>query len=102
MAAAVRTDNESATLRQPVDTERREKHMQQACVIGVFDVFEIELPVVRQYLGKAAGDDRRLVHHALDAGCNLFAQIFLDRRYVASRLPKTSPANSVMRNLRGP
>ena len=51
-------------------------------MIGVFDVFEIELPVVRQYLGKAAGDDRRLVHHALDASCNLFAQIFLDRRYV--------------------
>ena len=52
MVAAVRAYREPAALGQPVDAERREKRMQQACVVGVLDVFEVELPVVRQDLRK--------------------------------------------------
>ena len=54
-------------------------------MIGVLDVLEIELPVVRQHLGEAAGDDDRLVQHALDAGRDLFAEILLDRRHVVGK-----------------
>ena len=54
MAAAALADADTAALTQPVDAEGREEHMQQAGVIGVAHVLRIELPVVRQYFGKAA------------------------------------------------
>ena len=54
-------------------------------MVGVLDVLEVELPVVRQRLGKPTCDDHGLVQHALDARSDLLAQIFLDRRDVVGQ-----------------
>ena len=85
MVAAVWTDDHAALLRQPVDAEGGEEHVQQAGVIGVLDVLEIELPVVRQRLRETADHHDRLVQHALDPAGDLVAEIFLDRRHVLGR-----------------
>ena len=92
MAAAVRAHHHAAALRQPVDAERREERVQQARVIGVLDVLEIELPVVRQHLREAAGHHHRLVQHALDAARDLLAEIFLDRRHVVGQAAEDEAA----------
>ena len=44
-------------------------------MIGVLGVFEVKLPVVRQYLGAAAEDMGRPVEHAADAADNLRPEI---------------------------
>ena len=65
VVAAVRAHGEAAALGQTIDAERREERMQQACMVSVLDVLEVELPVVREDLREAAGDDDRLVRTRL-------------------------------------
>jgi len=48
--SAVLGDRDAALIGQPADPEGREEAVQQAGVVGVLDVLEIELPVVVQYL----------------------------------------------------
>ena len=80
MVAAVGTDQHAAALRQPRDAEGREEGVQQARVVGVLDVLDIELPVVGQRLHEAAHHPDRPVEHAFDAAQHLAADILLDRQ----------------------
>jgi len=67
MVAAALVDVDPAGLAQAIDAERRQERVQDAGVIGVLDVLEIELPVVGQNLRRAADDvDRAAVEHALE------------------------------------
>src|SRR6266852_2450885 len=54
--------------------------MQEARVVGVFDVFEVELPVALQHLSVAAEDLYRLLHHAADSRRDLGTDVALERR----------------------
>src|SRR5208283_5709886 len=67
MSAAVIHDD-PALLAEAIDPERRQKEVQDAGVVGVLDVFGVELPIVWQYLGAAAENASWSVQHAADAG----------------------------------
>ena len=68
-------------------------------MIGVLDVLEIELPVVRQNLRAAADDVKRPVQHALQAADDKRAEIgFRDPRHRGSNVPNTRPHNSATRS----
>src|SRR5260370_15667833 len=54
--------------------------MQEARVVGVFDVFEVELPAALQHLSVAAEDLYRLLHHAADSCRDLGTDVALERR----------------------
>ena len=80
---AAGVDDDAAALRQLVQLEGREEQMQDARMIGILDVLEIELPVVRQHLREAAEHDGRAVfEHARDAFDDLVAEVFVERRHV--------------------
>src|SRR6516225_2785193 len=85
MTAAV-IDMDAARHAQPVDPERRQKRMQDAGVVRVFGIFEIQLPVVWQYLGTATEDTRRPVQHPLNPADDLRSEITFEiGRVVAER-----------------
>ena len=78
--------DDPALLAQAVDPEGRQKQMQYAGVVGVLDVFGVELPVVGQYLRAAAENAGGPVQHAADAGGNFRPEIgFEIGRVVAER-----------------
>src|SRR6266446_5592040 len=77
---AVRADQHAAALREPRDAEGAEEGVQQARVVRVLDVLEVELPVVRQPLREAPEHLHRLAHHATHAADDLGAEVLLDRR----------------------
>src|SRR5262249_29739231 len=83
MAAAV-IDMDPARHAQPVDAKRRQKRMQDAGVIGVFGIFEIQLPVVRQNLGAAAEDARRPVQYPTNSADDLGPEITFEIRRIMS------------------
>src|ERR1700746_1315166 len=70
------------------DPESRQKQMQYAGVVGVLDVFGIELPVVRQYLGAAAENTGGPVQHAADAGRNFWPEIGFEIGGVVAERPE--------------
>src|SRR5262249_44777524 len=82
MVTAVGTDQYAAAHGQAGYAERGEEGVQQARVIGVLDVLDVELPVVGQGLHEAAHDPDRLGEHALDAAQHVGANVLLDRRRV--------------------
>src|SRR6267378_3210516 len=77
---AVGADQHAAALGEPRDAEGAEERVQQARVVRVLDVLEVELPVVRQPLGEASEHLHRLAHHAAHAAEDLGAEVLLDRR----------------------
>src|SRR5258708_14821109 len=66
---AAGVDDDATALRQLVQLEGREEQMQDACMIGILDVLEIERPVVRQHLREAAEQHGRAVFKPT---CNAF------------------------------
>src|SRR5215469_17687200 len=54
--------------------------MQQARMVGVSDVLDIELPIVRQKLVVVAEKDQRLLHHAANALGDKRPEISVKRR----------------------
>ena len=78
MVAAAVIDHHAAALVQPVDLEGGEEGVQDAGVIGVLHVLEIELPVVGQHLCGAAEHLQRLGQHAADARGDFRPEIALE------------------------
>ena len=67
-AAAVRADDKTAALAQPVQLESGKEQMQQTGMIGIAGVLRVHLPVVRQHLDKAPDDlDLPAAEHTLEA-----------------------------------
>jgi len=64
-----------------VKLEGREEKVQEARVVGVLDVLEIELPVARQYLAVAPEHFHRRFHHAPDLRRDLRADVALEGRH---------------------
>src|SRR5882672_6884019 len=80
---AAGVDDDPTALRQLVQLEGREEQMQDARMIGILDVLDIELPVVRQHLLEAAEHDGRAVfEHARNAFDDLLSKVFVERRHV--------------------
>src|SRR5215813_6864244 len=88
VVAARIAHHDAALLRQPVEPKGGEERVQQARVVGVLDVFHIELPIARQRLAVAAEDLHRRAHHAADAGDDLGPEIALERRRVRRKRPE--------------
>ena len=80
MAAAVPADDHAALLLEAVETEGREEEVQQARVIGVLHVLEVELPVARKNLAVTAEHAHRLLHHAPDPRGDLLTDVALEGR----------------------
>src|SRR5438552_19005665 len=57
--------------------------MQEARVVRVLHVLEVELPVALQHLGIAAEDLYRFLHHAANPRRDLGTDVPLDRRSLA-------------------
>src|SRR6185312_6608713 len=65
-----------------VQLERGEERVEDAGVIRVLHVLDIELPVVGQGLRETPQDDRHAAtENALDAGTDFCAEIILERRH---------------------
>src|SRR5215470_8584233 len=79
MTAAVIDDN-ATLLGQPVDLEGREEKVQNARVVAVLHVLEIELPVVGQNLGRAAKNLHWPPENASDARRDFLAEIGFEFR----------------------
>src|SRR5579883_28269 len=80
VVVAVLADDEPALLRQAVEAEGGEEHVQQARVVAVLHVLHVELPVARQHLAVAAEELGRRLHDAPHLGGDLGPEIRLDRR----------------------
>src|SRR3989441_1000374 len=80
VAAALAADDDPTFLLEAVQAEGREKKMQQARVVGVLHVLEVEFPVALQHLGVAAEDLYRFLHHAANPRRDLGTDVQLDRR----------------------
>src|SRR5262249_57948505 len=72
--------HQSALLRQPVEPEGGEEHMQQAGVIAVLYVFDIELPVAGNDLAVTANKPCRRPHDATDARHMIWTTLRVERR----------------------
>src|SRR5712691_9355012 len=68
-----------------LDAEGGEEQMQQARVVAVLHVLEIELPVVGKGLGKPSDHFNRPAQNPPDATADLVPKIFLDRRNVVAQ-----------------
>ena len=67
MVTARWIDDDATFLRQAVELEGGEEHVKQTCMITVFYIFDIQLPVVGQCLCKAANDFNRFMKYSLNA-----------------------------------
>ena len=77
--------DDGALLREAVQLEGGEEQMQDARVVGVLHILDIELPVVRQRLGEAPEHHGLAVaEHASDAAGDLFAKIIWQRGRVGA------------------
>ena len=85
MVATRLVHDHASFLRQAVELERGEEHMQQARVVAVLDVFDVELPVVGQGLRETADDLHRLVHHTFDALADFGAEVVPDVGHVVRK-----------------
>jgi len=83
--------NDRTALRQAVETESGEKQVEQAGVVAVLDVLEVELPVVGQRLGEATYDFHWFVEHTLDASSDFLTEVFLDGGHIVRKAPKHQP-----------
>jgi hypothetical protein len=72
----------AAALSESGDAERAEERVQQARVIGVLHVLDVQLPVVGQRLHEAAHHPQRAAQHPAHAPQHLVAEIGLERRGV--------------------
>src|SRR4051794_18471833 len=91
-ATLINTD--AAFHRQPVQFEGREEEMQDTGVIGVLDVLDVELPVVRKHLSETPEHHRgAAAEHPLDAVHDLLAEIFLDRWHVFGERAENQTVN---------
>ena len=96
-------DQHAAALAEAGDAEGGEEQVQQAGVVGVAHVLEIELPVVRQRLGEAADDLQLAVaQHAADAAGDVRAEPGFDVGRVGRQRAEHQAAEVVTRSLRGP
>ena len=86
--SARRVDDDATFLRQAVELEGSEEHVKQAGVVAVLDVLEVQLPVVRQCLRKAADHLDGLVQHTFDARADLGTQVILDGLDVVAEAAK--------------
>ena len=85
-------DDYAAFLRQAIELEGGKKQVQQARVVTVFDVLNVELPVVGQGLREAADHLYGLAQHAFDARADLWSEILIDRRNVVAEAGKHQTA----------
>src|SRR5215207_7019091 len=72
----------TALLRQPVEPECGEEGVQQAGVVAVLHVLDIELPVARQHLAEMPEHSHRSAHDAPDARNKFLAEIAFERRHI--------------------
>src|SRR5271169_3617911 len=80
--------DDPAFLTEAVDPEGRQKQMQYAGMVGVLDVFSVELPVIGQYLRAAAENAGGPVQHAADAGGDFRPEIGFEVRGVVAERPE--------------
>src|SRR6267378_648402 len=80
VAAAFAADDDPALLLQAVKAESRKEKVQEARVVGVLHVLEVELPVALQHLAIAAEDLHGFLHHAADSRRDLGTDVAFDRR----------------------
>src|SRR5712691_7825953 len=83
---AVWAHEDTPALREPGDPERAEEGVEQARVIRVLHVFDVELPVVRQQLDEAPEHSHApAAQHARDAPEDGLAQVGLDGRRILAQ-----------------
>ncbi len=67
----------------PEEAERHQEHVQQACVIGILDVFEHQFPVAGDALARNADDAQGFaVEHAIEQREHFRAQIIFQRLHI--------------------
>src|SRR5262249_3507939 len=82
---AIGADEHASALRQPSDPKGAEERVEQARVVRVLDVLDVELPVVRQHLHEAAEHADGPAQHTRHAPEDLVSQIGLERRRVGTQ-----------------
>ena len=80
VVAAVGADDDAAALGEARDAKGAEEGVEQAGVIRVLDVLDIELPVVGQDLHEPAEHAHGPMQHALDPSEDLLTEILRDGR----------------------
>src|SRR5882762_4492745 len=95
VAAAFAADDDPALLLQAVEAESRKEKMQEARVVGVLHVLEVELPVALQHLGVAAENLYGLLHHAADSRRDLGTDVAFDRRRLVRERREHQPAKAL-------
>ena len=81
MIATRRIHDNPPLLRQSVNFECRKEQVQQAGVVAVAHIFNIQLPIVRQQLRETSNDLYWAMEHTLYSCADVFTQVFLDREH---------------------
>src|SRR5215470_7991056 len=81
MIAAVIDDN-ATLLRQPIDLEGREEKVQNAGMVAVLHVLEVELPIVRENLSRASKNFHWPPEDTSDARRDFLAEIGFEFRSI--------------------